>query len=65
MFFFNEDGTKTVYYLDDAVEFVDQDGNVKEKNNELVKGSDGFTTAQNDVKLKLPLSTDEWYRYLV
>jgi hypothetical protein len=30
--FLNSDGTKTVYYMDENVKFVDSDGNIHEKN---------------------------------
>lgn len=52
--FLNEDNTKTVYYMYDAVKFVDDDGYIREKNTDLTYHVTGFSTAQNDVGLEIP-----------
>ena len=52
--FLNHDGSKTVYYMDKNVKFLDKDGNVVEKDISLKSAAGGFTTVSNDVGLMLP-----------
>lgn len=52
--FLNSDGSKTVYYMDEEVKFIDTDGTLKEKNLNLSLGRDGYSTTLNDVGLTLP-----------
>ena len=73
--FQNADGSKTVYYMDQAVKFVDANGIVQEKNLTLtavasdltpnamgITPTAGYTTACNDVGLYLPLSPADGIR---
>ena len=52
--FLNADGTRTAYYLDEAVKFVDADGKVQEKDLMLVPTVGGYTTEKNDIGLSIP-----------
>lgn len=52
--FQNRDGSRTAYFLDDNVKFVDTDGITKEKDITLVSAKGGYSTRQNNVKLLLP-----------
>lgn len=60
--FLNSDGTKTVYYMDEEVKFIDTDGTLKEKNLNLSLGRDGFSTTLNDVGLTLPIKPSSGIR---
>lgn len=52
--FLNQDGSRTVYYMDEPVKYLDSDGIVKEKNLSLSETVAGFETVQNDVQLIFP-----------
>lgn len=52
--FLNADGTKTVYYLDEAVKFVDSDGAIQEKDVTLALSGTAYTTTRNDISLSIP-----------
>lgn len=52
--FLNADGTRTVYYMDEAVKYVDSGGNILEKDVTLSAALDGYATTQNDLTLSLP-----------
>lgn len=52
--FLNQDGTMTVYYMDEAIKFLDQSGEIVEKDLSLTKTVNGFTTVTNDMGLLLP-----------
>ena len=52
--FLNSDGTKTVYYMNEAVKFLDSDGKVVEKDIALTAASGGYTTTRNNIGLTLP-----------
>ena len=52
--FQNEDGTRTAYFLDENVKYVDGDGTIVEKDITLVEKEDEFVTARNDVGLSIP-----------
>ena len=52
--FLNADGTKTVYYLDEAVKFVDSDGTIQEKDVTLALSGTAYTTTRNDISLSIP-----------
>ncbi len=54
--FLNKDGTRTAYYLDEAVKFVDSDGTIKEKDITLKSVLGGYATTQNDVTVTLPIN---------
>ena len=51
--FLNRDGTKTVYYLDEAVKFTAADGTVLEKDITLTEALKGYETVQNDIGLHI------------
>lgn len=52
--FLNADGTQTVYYMDENVKFLDENGVAREKDITLTASTAGFTTARNNVGLSLP-----------
>ena len=52
--FQNEDGSRTVYIMDEAVKYVDADGIIREKDLTLTSAIGGYTTSQNDVQLTIP-----------
>ena len=52
--FLNADGTRTVYYMDEAVKYVDRAGNILEKDVTLAAAQNGYATTQNDLTLSLP-----------
>ena len=52
--FLNSDGTKTVYYMNDAVKYRDASGTVREKNIDLIASLNGYATTQNDVQPHIP-----------
>ncbi len=52
--FLNSDGTKTVYYMNEAVKFIDSDGKVVEKDIALTAATGGYTTTRNNISLALP-----------
>lgn len=52
--FQNSDGSRTVYYMEENVKYIDSDGTVREKNLSLVAKSNGFGIAQSDIELLLP-----------
>ena len=65
--FQNRDGTKTLYYFAQPVKYVDETGQVRDKNNCLVKVTDplyaadyGYVNGSNDIQTYFPksLNTD-------
>ena len=52
--FLNSDGTKTVYYMNEAVKFIDADGSVVEKDITLTPTRSGYTTTRNNIQLTIP-----------
>ena len=52
--FLNSDGTKTVYYMNEPVKFIDSDGKVVEKDIALTAATGGYTTTRNNISLALP-----------
>lgn len=52
--FLNEDGTRTAYFMDEAVKYVDEKGLVQEKDLTLVPAVGGYTTEKNDISLSIP-----------
>ena len=52
--FLNADGTKSVYYMDEKVKFVDKNGDIREKDVSLVSKSDGYGITRNEFDLHLP-----------
>ena len=51
--FLNEDGTTTVYYMAEAVKFVDANGITQEKDLTLTATVGGYTTTKNDFGLTI------------
>ncbi len=54
--FLNANGTKSIYYMDENVKYVDKNGDVKEKDISLVSKSDGYGIARNEFDLHIPIS---------
>ena len=52
--FLNRDGTKSVYYMDDNVRYVDENGETVEKDLTIIRKNKGYTLKANDVKLWFP-----------
>ena len=54
--FQNPDGTRSVYYLYENVKYIDEQGNVREKDNTLCRETAGYRIAENEFDLLLPHS---------
>lgn len=52
--FLNRDGTKSVYYMDDNVRYVDENGEKVEKDLSIVRKNKGYSLKASDVKLWFP-----------
>lgn len=53
--FQNKDGTKTMYYFEEAVKYVDKNGKVKDKKNTISETASGdFTNPNNDINTYFP-----------
>lgn len=52
--FLNENGSKSVYYMDENVKYIDATGAIKEKDISLVAKSDGYGIARNEFDLHIP-----------
>ncbi len=50
----NKDGTHTIYYLNEAVKFIDKNGIIKEKDISLFPNLKGYSTFRNNIDLLLP-----------
>lgn len=51
--FLNRDGTRTVYYLDEAVKYTAADGSIREKDLTLTAAMNGYQTTENDIGLHM------------
>ncbi len=54
--FLNSDGSKSVYYMDENVKFVDKNGDVQEKDISLISNTDGYSITRNEFDLHIPTS---------
>ena len=54
--YLNQDGTKSVYFMEENVKYVDSAGKVQNKDISLKETKNGFTTAQNDVSVFIPMN---------
>lgn len=52
--YLNQDGTKSVYFMEENVKYVDANGNVQNKDISLKETKNGFTTVKNDVSVFIP-----------
>lgn len=52
--FLNADGSRTAYFLDEPVKFVDSSGTVREKDITLTYAANTFSTTRNNVSLQIP-----------
>ncbi len=52
--FQNEDGTRSIYYLYENVKYIDEQGNIREKDNTLKRETKGFRITENEFDLLLP-----------
>ena len=57
--FQKEDGKRVVYFLDENVKFIDDNGEIKEKNLSLTSTEKGFSPAFNDIDILLPTTIKE------
>ncbi len=52
--FLNSDGSKSVYYMDENVKYLDKNGNVQEKDISLVSKTNGYGIVRNEFDLHIP-----------
>lgn len=52
--FQNQDGTRSIYYLYENVKYIDEQGNIREKDNTLQRETKGFRITENAFDLLLP-----------
>ena len=52
--FQNQDGTRSIYYLYENVKYIDEQGNIREKDNTLQRETKGFRITENEFDLLLP-----------
>ena len=52
--FQNTDGTRSIYYLYENVKYIDEQGNIREKDNTLQREIKGFRITENEFDLLLP-----------
>ena len=52
--FQNADKTTSVYYFDENLKYIDDKGEIVEKDLSLVEAKDGYTTKKNDINIHLP-----------
>lgn len=52
--FQNTDGTRSIYYLYENVKYIDEQGNIREKDNTLQRETKGFRITENEFNLLLP-----------
>ena len=52
--FQNQDGTRSIYYLYENVKYIDEQGNIREKDNTLQRETMGFRITENEFDLLLP-----------
>ncbi|MBP3387944.1 MAG: RICIN domain-containing protein [Clostridia bacterium] len=57
--FLNRDGSKSVYFMDENVKYIANDGSVREKNISLNSDNGSYTITENDFSLKLPSKIDD------
>jgi len=57
--FQKEDGKRVVYFMDENVKFIDDNGEVKEKNLSLTSTEKGFSPVCNDIDILLPTTIKE------
>jgi len=57
--FQKEDGKRVVYFMDENVKFIDDNGEVKEKKLSLTSTEKGFSPACNDIDILLPTTIKE------
>lgn len=57
--FQKEDGKRVVYFLDENVKFIDDNGEIKEKNLSLTSTEKGFSPTCNDIDILLPTTIKE------
>ena len=57
--FQTDDGKRAVYFLDENVKFIDNNGEIKEKNLSLKSVEKGFLPICNDIDILLPITTAE------
>lgn len=51
--FLNEDGTQTMYVMNENVKYIAEDGSIREKNIELVRDKGRFVTKENDILVSI------------
>lgn len=60
--FLNQDGSKTVYYMGEAVKYRDSTGTIREKDITLTLRNGNYTTTQNNVLLSIPTNLSNGIR---
>lgn len=54
--FANADNTKTMYYYGEDIKYTDENGNVRDKTNELTYSNGAYVNEDNDINVALPVS---------
>lgn len=54
--FANADNTKTMYYYGEDIKYTDENGNVRDKTNELTYSNGTYVNEDNDINVALPVS---------
>lgn len=57
--FLNHDGTKSVYYLDENVKYIGEDGGIREKDLTLMPVLNGYRIVDNEYELFLPYTLED------
>ena len=52
--FANNDGTRSIYYMYENVKYIDENGDIVEKDISLKNIGNSYTTVRNDVELRIP-----------
>lgn len=52
--FENSDGTRSMYYFGDNIKYIDSNGSIRDKSNNLTRVSRGFTNTANDINVFYP-----------
>lgn len=61
--FLNDNGTRTAYVLAENIKYIQDDGEICEKDNTLVDKQDYYDVASNEYSLRIPKSISEGIRF--
>lgn len=60
--FLNSDGSKSIYYMDENVKYIDKNGDVQEKDISLVNTTNGYGITRNEFDLNIPTTASSGIR---